>query len=478
MRDYGVQQMIIDGRPEGADDCFPVINPATEDVIAECPMATQTQLDAAVAAATRAFPSWSSTDAGTRQTALLTLASRLEEHAEELARLITVEQGKPLKGFAGKGARFEVGGAIAWCKATAMMDLLPETVVETDDTRVELHRRPLGVVGSITPWNWPLMIAVWHVVPAIHTGNTVVLKPSSNTPLATLRFVEMAQDVLPPGVLNVVTGNGALGRAMTAHPNIAKIAFTGSTPTGRAIMRSASDTLKRLTLELGGNDAGIVLPDVDPAAIAPKIFGSAFSNSGQTCGALKRLYVHENIYRSMCDQLLKLTGSVVVGDGLNEETDFGPLENKAQLSFVQELARAAAADGASFLTGDPNFEPNRGYFFPITLVSDISDGARLVDEEQFGPILPIIPYTDLDEAVGFANNNPSGLGGSVWSSDLDHAAEIAARLECGTAWINGHGGIRPDVPFGGVKQSGFGVEFGLEGLMQYTSAQAMFIPND
>lgn len=466
--------LIIDGQKIATSSSFDVLNPATEEVVAACPMATEEHLDQAVNAARRAFQSWSTVDDSERRKVVAAIANRLEAHVDELARLITLEQGKPLQAFAGLGSTFEVGGAVAWCRATSELTLPVKVIQDDDTTRIELHRKPLGVVGSITPWNWPLLIAIWHVIPAIRAGNTVVIKPSSLTPLSTLRFVELAQDVLPPGVLNIVTGEGGLGRLISAHPGIDKIVFTGSTPTGKHIMRNAADNLKRLTLELGGNDAGIVLPDVDVKSVAPAIFACAFINNGQTCAALKRLYVHEDIYDSLCDELVAIAKGINMGNGLDEGVDLGPVQNRDQLRIVIELADDARAAGARFLTGGETWE-GAGYFYPPTLVADITDGTRLVDEEPFGPILPIIRFSDIEDVLKRANDNPNGLGGSIWSSDLTRATELAGRLECGTAWVNNHGAVQPNAPFGGIKQSGFGVEFGVEGLEEYTSIRTVII---
>ncbi|HJW54165.1 MAG TPA: aldehyde dehydrogenase family protein, partial [Burkholderiaceae bacterium] len=387
-----------------------------------------------------------------------------------------LESGKPMAGLNGVGAGMEVGGAIAWTQFTASLSLPVEVIQDNAEARIEVHRKPLGVVGSITPWNWPLMIAIWHVTPALRAGNTVVIKPSANTPVATLRFVELANTILPPGVLNVVTGtrSAGIGAAIAKHPDINKIVFTGSTPAGKEIMVNSAGNLKRLTLELGGNDAGIVLPDVDIKAVAPKLFGAGFHNNGQTCACLKRLYVHESIYEALCAELVKIARETVVGNGLNAGTHLGPVQNESQLRFVQTLVEDAKAHGGRILCGGKAI-PGPGYFFEPTLVADVSNGIRLVDEEQFGPVLPIIKYRDIDEAIRLANDNPNGLGGSLWSRDTAKAAGLASRLECGTAWVNEHGAIQPDAPFGGVKQSGLGVEFGRYGLEEYTSIQTVKI---
>ena len=468
--------MIIDGKRVSARSTFPVINPATGAAFADVAAGDLSHLEAAVAAARNAFPTWSGTADTERQRLLHAIGDALQTNMPALMELVTRETGKPLKGLNGVGAGMEVGGAIAWTHATADLTLPVEIIQDNEEARIEVHRKPLGVVGSIPPWNWPLLIAIWHVIPALRAGNTVVIKPSALTPVATARFVELANEILPPGVLNIITtrSDSGVGPAMAKHSGIDKMVFTGSTATGRKIMQDAAGNLKRLTLELGGNDAGIVLPDVDPKAIAPKLFSVTFHNSGQTCACLKRLYVHESIYEELCDELAKLAKEAVVGDGLKPETQLGPVQNKAQLAYVQELAEDARAHGARILSGG-HARKGAGYFFEPTVVADVTDGVRLVDEEQFGPILPVIKYSDIDDAIRRANASPNGLGGSIWSNDTKKAAELAMRLECGTAWVNEHGAIQPNAPFGGIKQSGIGVEFGQHGLEEYTSIQTLKI---
>jgi len=470
MTDY---KLIIDGKKVSTAETFPVLNPATEEVVAQCPKATPEHVEQAVAAARRAFPSWSATPDAERSRIVHAIADALEAHAEELSKLLTLEQGKPGVGFAGMGAAFEIGGTMAWAHATADLELPVEVIQDNDEARIEVHRKPLGVIGSITPWNFPLMIAIWHTMPALRSGNTVVIKPSEFTPLTTLRAAEIINELVPPGVFNIVTGDGSLGAVLSSHPDINKIVFTGSTATGKKIMESASCNLKRITLELGGNDAAIVLPDTDVAEAAPKIFATAMFNNGQTCAALKRLYVHEDIYDEMCEALAAIARSVKTGDG-SGDVDFGPIQNKTQFDKVCTIAREAKASGARFLTGGEPVE-GAGYFFPVTIVADIADDTRLVAEEPFGPILPILKFTDVEDALRRANDSNNGLGGSVWSADTKRASELASRLECGTAWVNAHAMIQPNMPFGGVKESGLGVEFGRYGLEEYTNIQSLYI---
>ena len=471
MRQYS---MYIGGEAVEAARTFEVVNPALGVAFAAVQSAEPEHVDAAVAAARAAFPGWSALPDGDRQALMHALGVALEGNVPELMELVTRETGKPLQGLNNVGAGMEVGGAIAWTHVTADLELAPQLIQDNEEARIEVHRKPLGVVASITPWNWPLMIAIWHIIPAMRAGNTVVIKPSEYTPIATARFVELANAVLPAGVLNLVTGNGPIGAALSRHPGVDKVVFTGSTATGRKIMEGAAATLKRLTLELGGNDAGIVLPDVDVKAVAPRLFGAAFHNNGQTCACLKRLYVHDSIYDAVCDELARLAREVRVGDGLEPQTQLGPLQNAAQRELVAGLADDARANGGRILAGGRSLA-GAGYFFEPTIVAGLTNGARLVDEEQFGPILPVIRYGDVEQAIRLANDSPNGLGGSVWSSDPARATDVGKRLECGTVWINEHGAVQPDAPFGGVKQSGIGVEFGRQGLEEFTTIQTVKI---
>lgn len=467
MLDFG---MMIGGRKVAARETFSVFNPATGALVGLAPNASAADLDDAVTAAQDAFPAWSHMPDAERQAACAALAGKLAEHAEEIARILTLEQGKPMGGL---GSRWELGGAQAWAGYTAGLSI-PVKVLQDDNTgRVELHRRPIGVVGSITPWNFPVMIAIWHILPALRAGNTVVIKPSPYTPLSTLRTVEVLNTILPKGVLNIVSSDDRLvniGAAMAAHEGIRKIVFTGSCATGEKVMQSAARTMKRLTLEMGGNDAGIVLPDCDPAAIAEGLFWGAFINNGQTCAAMKRLYVPDNLHEAICDALVAYGRNVPMGNGMDEGIALGPVNNKMQHDKVSRLVAAAARDGRILLGG----APDEGLFFPVTLATDLPDDAPLIVEEQFGPALPIIRYTDVEEAIAAANASENGLGGSVWSKDIHRAKEIALRMECGSVWINKHGAIQPNAPFGGVKKSGIGVEFGEEGLFENTDIQTIF----
>lgn len=464
-------QMMINGQSVDSDDSFEVRNPANNEVFATVANASQAHLDAAVEAAQQAFTTWSQQSDEALRAACEAVAAKITEHAEEIAQILTAEQGKPLNG---QGSRFEMGGAAAWAGHTASLSLPVKTLQDNADGRVELYRNPIGVVGSITPWNWPVMIAVWHILPALRTGNTVVIKPSPYTPCSTIRMVEVMNEVLPAGVVNVVTSDDRkenIGGAMAAHQGIRKMVFTGSIGTGKKVMMNAAETMKRLTLELGGNDAGIVLPDADPQAIAEGLFWGAFINNGQTCAAMKRLYVHERIYEEVCSALTDYARQVPVGPGHDENAILGPIANRMQFDKVKRLVDDAKAKGRRVLLGG---EPGEGLFFPPTLIADMQNDDPLVAEEQFGPALPIIKYSDVDEALRMANASENGLGGSVWSSDVGQAKALARKLQCGSAWVNKHGAIQPNAPFCGVKSSGLGVEFGEEGLAEYTDIQVVF----
>ncbi len=464
--------LIINGRKVPTSEHFEVHNPANGGVVGMAPRGSSAQLDKAVNAAEKAFEKWSAKPDKKRRALCRAVSAMIGENAEELAQLLTREQGKPLNGL---GSRWEIGGAMAWTDHTASLKMPVKTLQKNAEGTVKMYRKPIGVVGSITPWNFPVLIAIWHIIPAIRAGNTVVIKPSPFTPLSTLRLVELMNEVLPKGVVNCVTGDDGLGAEMSAHAKIGKIVFTGSCGTGQEIMKSAAETMKRLTLELGGNDAGIVLPDADPKEIAEGLFWGAFINGGQTCAALKRLYVHDSIHDQVCKELKDFAKNVPVGDGLLEETMIGPIQNRRQYDKVLDLVAAARkAGGKVLLGGKINNKKGPGNFYPLTLISNLNNGDRLVDEEQFGPVLPIIKYGNVEDAIAMANDNPNGLGGSVWGRDKKKARAVAQRLECGSVWINKHGMIQPNAPFGGVKASGIGVEFGKEGLREFTNIQVIF----
>lgn len=458
--------MTIDGVATTAPRAFDVVNPATGHVFAQAPDCAPDQLDAAMDGAARAFPHWRR-DESARRAALLAMADAVLGAVDEIAPILTAEQGKPLA-----DAQMEVRSVALWCRYYANLDLPAEVIQDDARARIEVHRRPLGVVAAITPWNFPLSLAAWKIAPALRAGNTMVLKPSPYTPLATLKMAELFARVLPPGVLNAVSGPDPLGARMTEHAVPRKISFTGSVATGKRVAQAAAGDLKRVTLELGGNDPAIVLDDVDPAAVADSMFWGAFRNSGQVCSAIKRVYVPEALYTDVVDALAEKARAVRVGEGAVPGTQLGPVNNQPQLARVAELVEEALAGGAEAVTGGRH-GARPGYFYEPTILAGASDGMRVVDEEQFGPVLPVVPYRDLDDAIARANGTHFGLSGSVWSADGDRAAAVADELDCGTVWINTHLALRPDQPFGGAKWSGLGVENGPWGLYGCTELKVV-----
>ena len=459
--------LTIDGRAASAADSFEAYNPATEEVIAKVPDASRAQLEEAVAAAKRAFPAWSARPLAERQAFVAAIGDAIEAHAEDFKRLLTLEQGK-----ARQGAEWEIGGSVIWCREVAKQELPVHVAEKTESRSVETRRVPLGVVGGITPWNFPVLLAIWKIAPALVAGNTMVLKPSPWTALCTLKLGEVLRDVLPAGVLNIVSGGNDLGAWLTQHPDIRKISFTGSTETGRKIMESASGNLKRITLELGGNDPAIVLPDVDVEKTAKELFWAAFQNSAQFCVAAKRLYIHEDIYDDLAKALVDYARTVKVGDGSQQGTDLGPIQNKMQFEKLKDLLTDAKASGCRFLLGG-EVEDKPGYFVPVTIIDNPPEDSRVVAEEAFGPVLPLLKFSDIEDVIARANNTEYGLAASVWGKDLAMAKSIAERIDAGTVWINEIHSFSPHVAFGGHKQSGIGIENALEGLSEYTNSQTI-----
>jgi acyl-CoA reductase-like NAD-dependent aldehyde dehydrogenase len=459
--------MTIGGKPIRTTRTFGVINPATGNVFAEAPDCSKSELDEAMGAAEGAFRTWRSNEEA-RRAGLYRAAKALTDARAELAALLTAEQGKPLA-----TAASEVDLAAQWLRVSAGL-ALPREVVQDDATAyAEVVRRPLGVVAAITPWNFPLLLAAWKIGPALIAGNTVILKPSPFTPLTTLNLGALLASQLPPGVLNVVSGGDELGAWMTSHPAVRKISLTGSVATGKAVAAAAAPDLKRVTLELGGNDAAIVLDDANPAVIADGMFWGAFMNCGQVCAAIKRVYVPEALHDDLVEALAERARKVQVGEGTRKGVQLGPVNNRPQYERIKELVNDTFAAGGKAAAGGKPIDGD-GYFFEPTILTDVSDGMRIVDEEQFGPVLPIIPYRSLDDAIERANATHFGLCGSVWSSDVDRASEVSRRLECGTAYVNAHIAIAPHLPFGGMKWSGIGVENGQWGLDEFTNLQVLY----
>jgi acyl-CoA reductase-like NAD-dependent aldehyde dehydrogenase len=458
--------MLVNGKLTRGSRTLDVVDPATAEVFAACACASREEIEDAVTASAAAFPTWSATSLDERRAVLIKMAEAIETNLESIARTLTSEQGKPIG-----DAQGEVGGAAYFLRYYAGLEIPVEMIEDSEARRIELHRRPLGVVAAIVPWNFPVLTAVNKVGAALITGNTVVVKPAATTPLATLQVAALWRDIVPAGVVNIVIDKNDLGDVLTSHPLVRKVSFTGSTTTGMKVMASGSNTLKRMTLELGGNDSGIVLDDCDPDIVSQQLFDSAFTNNGQVCIALKRLYVHDSQYDAICSKLAEIANATIVGPGSQQGTQLGPVQNRVQFDKLKTLIEETRTAGTIIAGGDSPEGP--GYFINPTIVRDISDNARLVTDEQFGPVLPVMRFSDLDDVVARANDSSFGLGNSVWSSDSERAGAVAAQLDSGTVWINKHGDIGPDTPFAGAKMSGVGIEMGMHGLLEFTQAKVI-----
>ncbi|HVV11879.1 aldehyde dehydrogenase family protein [Amycolatopsis sp.] len=462
------RRLLVGGRLVEADTTIAVENPATGENAGDCPVASPALLDEAVDGAVHAGRAWAADPDGRRR-ALEAVAGVLVDNADLLARTLSLETGLPIN-----DAGFEVAAAAGFARYRASVPLPVDVIHDDGRQRVHVHRAPIGVVAAIIPWNAPIMIAAEKISTSLAAGNTVVLKPSPLAPLATVLLGKLLADVLPPGVLNVVVGGDDLGAALVAHPGVGMVSFTGSTGAGRAIMAAAAPRLKRLSLELGGNDAAIVLPDVAVETVAAKIFMGAFYRGGQVCAAIKRLYVHDDVVEQLVGALTRLAEATIVGDPLDPATTMGPIANRPQFERVRALVDSAAASGGTLVTGgEPS--PGPGLFYPPTLVLGLDPGADLVAQEQFGPALPVLSFSDVDEAVEAANATDFGLGASVWTSDVGAGTAIAARLDAGSAWVNRHALVVPDVPFGGTKQSGVGRANGAVGLDTYCELRTVSV---
>lgn len=440
-----------------------IINPATKSVYQSIEETDAAGLNTAVENAKAAFEVWRKTPDAERTKAMHRVADAIEAHGAELAEIVVSEQGKPMS-----IAQMEVGGAIGWTRYNAELSLDPTVIEDSDERYVEEQRLPIGVVASITPWNWPLMIAVWHIMPALRAGCSVVIKPASTTPINTLKLAEIINANTVPNLVQVVVGGGrAVGEPLVKHPDVKKLVFTGSTPVGKHLAQVAAADLKKVTLELGGNDAGIVLENADVSKIAEKIFMTSFINMGQTCACLKRLYVHRSNYEELSNALASIAAAQVVGNGMDADVTFGPVQNENQFNSVTAMIEEAKAAGAEVIAPELP-EGLNGYFIAPTLVKDPKHEISVVCDEQFGPVLPIIPYDDLEEVMTHAIHKDFALGGSVWGEDSPERDWVVEQLDSGTVWINNHAEVLPHIPFGGNKNSGLGVEFGQEGLLEYT----------
>ena len=466
---YNNFRMTIDGKLIDGESKIDVYNPATGEVFAQAPDCSKEQLNQAVESSQKAFQTWKNLSFDERADYLIKASEALTKVAPEMARLFTQEQGRPVD-----FAQIEIASAGDWFKSIAAKRPPFEIHEDSDEQYIETSYSPLGVVCAIAPWNFPVSLAVWKIAPALLTGNTMVLKPSPFTPLCTLKMGEIFSKFLPAGVLNIISGGDDLGPWMTSHPGFAKISFTGSTATGKRVMESASKDLKRITLELGGNDAAIVMPDVDLDKVAEKIFFGSFFNTAQICVATKRLYVHEDVYDGLRDRLVAMAEATKLGDGTEQGTTMGPIQNVRQFERVKDLLQDAKDSGLNVIECS-DMPKAEGYFIPITIVDNPPEETRVVQEEAFGPILPMLKFSEVDDVIARANDSEYGLAGAVWSADTDKALEIARQMETGTIWINHNLNLPANVPFGGHKQSGFGVENGMKGLLEFMVPKSIYV---
>jgi len=471
---------LINGKVVAGAGSFGVINPSTGKVFAQAPHASKEQVDEAIAAAKNAFPTWRSLSITERKAAIGKIQKILKANAETISKLLTMEQGKPIA-----KAKGEVYGSFDSILTKAMNETLPvEVYKDTPKVRIEVRRVPIGVVACICPWNYPIWCTLQKWAPALVYGNTIIVKPSPFTPLTTMMIGELIKDCLPPGVMNVIAGDDKsyfnVGAYLSQHKDIAKVSFTGSGPTGKKIMSSCAKDVRRVTLEMGGNDPAIVREDVDIATTAQKVFNGAFENTGQICCAIKRCYVHQSIFPEFVDEVVKCANKAVVGDGFAKGVAYGPLCNEMQYRKVIELVEDARKNGAKIHCGGKPMAEREivggqgtgGYFYKPTIITGVKEGSRIVDEEQFGPVLPIMPYQNDEEAIERANSSHYGLGGSVWTKDIAMGNKLAERVLSGTVWVNDHLAVTA-APFGGFRESGIGREGGKADLSTFTELQTL-----
>ncbi|BCS26872.1 aldehyde dehydrogenase family protein [Aspergillus puulaauensis] len=468
--DFSTFSNIIDGQRSYTESTRCGTNPATNEKLFPCPVSTHEDVENAIEIAKSAFKTWRKTSIKHRKEQLGACAAALIEHKAEFARLLTIEQGKPTM-----FAEQEVDFGAHWLAGTCELDLPEEVVEDSSEKYIQTRYVPLGVVVGIVPWNFPIMLLCGKLAPAVMTGNTIIIKPSPFTPYCGIKIVELAQRFFPPGVIQVLSGDDSLGPWLTAHPGVDKISFTGSTATGKKVMESASKNLTRITLELGGNDAAIVCSDVNVEETVIQVANAAFLNSGQICIAIKRIYVHKDIYAHFRDAFVKYVSALKIGNGLEAGTFLGPVQNKLQydrvglfLDDIQRRKQAIATGGSVVGTATD------GLFVHPTVIDNPPDDSKIVVEEPFGPIVPLLEWSDVDEVIDRANTSNMGLGSSVWTNDQTLAQRIAEDVEVGSVWTNEHLAIRPTAAFGGHKKSGIGAAWGLDGLRAYCNTQTLY----
>jgi acyl-CoA reductase-like NAD-dependent aldehyde dehydrogenase len=456
--------LLINGKLVKGASKLNVINPATGKTFISVPKADEAQALVAIAAAKKAFPEWAALSYAERATYVIRFADAVADKSEELIKMLTREQGKTLA-----DSRFEIDWSVANLKYHASLELKSEVIRENAAEKIIQQRSPFGVVVAIAPWNFPVWILISKLGAALMTGNTVIGKPAPTTPVTTLMLGELAAEIFPAGVFQTLTDENELGPLLTSHPDVSYVSFTGSTVTGKKVLGSTVSTLKRSTLELGGNDAAIVLDDADIKTVAGKVYTAGFLNAGQVCFAAKRVYVPNPLIDEFIAELVALANQAQPGDGFDQATTIGPVQNKAQYDKIRAFIDEAKEQGTVIVGNQPI--PAEGYFISPTIVSGLADGARLVTDEQFGPVLPVLGYDDIDDVIKRANDSEFGLGASIWTSNTQRGIEVASRIDSGTVWVNTHVQLPFDVPFGGAKQSGLGQQGGIDGMKDYTQVR-------
>ncbi|CAG8108249.1 unnamed protein product [Penicillium nalgiovense] len=467
--DFSTFRNVINNQLTTTSETRHGINPANTQPNPPVPISTQDDLDKAVKAAEDAFKGWAKTTFEERRKALLAWADAIDANADGFGQTLTMEQGKPLT-----QSSAEVGMAGVWIRGLTAIEVTDNVIEETEDRKVVQRHTPIGVVGAIVPWNFPVLLAVGKIAAAVYTGNTVIVKPSPFTPYCGLKLAELATNFLPPGVIQCLSGDESLGPLFTAHPRIGKISFTGSIATGKRVMAACASTLKRFTLELGGNDPAIICDDVDIDAIIPKIGILSYLCSSQICMMIKRLYVHEKIYDEFLNKLVTFVKTLKVGEGTEADAFFGPVQNQMQYEKAKDLFGSIGTENLKAALGG-SIENSCGYFIHPTIIDNPPETSRVVQEEPFAPILPVLKWSEEDDVLERANALETGLGSSVWSKDFERATRMADQLQSGSVWVNSHFDVAPNAPFGGHKQSGMGVEWGLDGLLGYCNSQTQWL---